>query len=974
MDTLNNESYGRFQWHRRPPSRVTLSSDSDSGDHIDADSAISEDGYLLPDVVTHPAATTWIGKGRIFPATAVEIPDDLESLYDATMAVPNEIRAAVLPNPHLPVSCFLEFQLPRISLKDAEEQAESCFQTTPARFNLMALKSQDIPPKQFVDDAYRAVGQALLDGKLSIHDPYHASQPLPLWVITLWKELHGAHRVKPAWMNGNSWLQNRIEEGGPDTAIFLRAQRHLALLSWDRLLVGSAASGSITTAVLAGFLSSSTWMSGTLMDSMSACMASRICDTSLVIPQALIVDTTFMLEINRAKDASYFKGKVSRSLRELEKRLEMPKILYAPVFLSEQMHWISLAIDFTTRSFCCGDSYADEDSTIPKPLVRKLQWWLTARFAGPFVDRGLTLPHAKQGDSSSCGIFAINAIEHAVFKQPLCGPNAAVERARWFCLTSSSQCHDRVEPCPALSTALPQAEYARLERERAERRRADREILERSSFECDDAASQQSARRKLIGTLEAMLHMSRRVDNERKRSGHKKVVHVQADLERSEQGGAENEKAELREAGQEQGDLERAEHEKEEREKARQGQENWKWAEQGRATHEKVEREEAWRGQAAGKQRAEHERNDMRPAEVERQQAEKGKGQRERTESGDMVVEASCKQVNAELPPVFGTSRQASPIVSLTSIPSSWIIDRLNNSPEIDNSMTRWVIGQFNRPFVRFNSNLRVPTIQPPLNLPFVSKGRLEVSKRTEVRLRLWRAQYPNVPVWFLAFRCLSRGLDWRVFLSISDLAAHHRSPALPRPAYLDVMPRGLTENGNAVDAYVRQVRRLLGYPHARRFLTMGGLVWRIALHYGPPDLFSAALSPPSTDATLHLHFDRFGSDIDDRVTDGEIDLLLGITDRGSLWPTPDLWWRWQKWQGEWSEDLERWFQERIAVMTSRPLSALLTHARWKSSIRRHTQVALEDPSTVGTEAHAAWLCTELTRLYPSTDTYTALQ
>jgi hypothetical protein len=186
-------------------------------------------------------------------------------------------------------------------------------------------------------------------------------------------------------------------------------------------------------------------------------------------------------------------------------------------------------------------------------------------------------------------------------------------------------------------------------------------------------------------------------------------------------------------------------------------------------------------------------------------------------------------------------------------------------------------------------------------------------------------------------------------------------------------MPWGLTENGNTIDAYMCQVKRLLGYSHAQHFLTMGGLVWHIALHYGLPDLFSAALSPPSTDATLHLHFDRFGSDIDNRVTDGEIDLLLGITDCGSLWPTPDLWGRWQKWKGEWSEDLECWFQERIAVMTSRPQSALLTHAQWKSSIRRHTLVALKDPSTVGTEAHAAWLCTELTHLFPSTETYTVL-
>ncbi|KAG2743920.1 hypothetical protein P692DRAFT_20878565 [Suillus brevipes Sb2] len=136
---------------------------------------------------------------------------------------------------------------------------------------------------------------------------------------------------------------------------------------------------------------------------------------------------------------------------------------------------------------------------------------------------------------------------------------------------------------------------------------------------------------------------------------------------------------------------------------------------------------------------------------------------------------------------------------------------------------------------------------------------------------------------------------------------------------------------------------------------------------------FSAALSPPSTNATFHLHFDRIGFDIDDRVTDDEIDPLLGVTDRGSLWPTRNIWGRWQRWQGEWSEDLERWFQKCLMAITARPQSALLTHAQWKSSIRRHTLVALEDPSTVGTEAHAAWLCTELSQLFPSSKTYATL-
>lgn len=316
-----------------------------------------------------------------------------------------------------------------------------------------------------------------------------------------------------------------------------------------------------------------------------------------------------------------------------------------------------------------GDSDADEGSAIPKPLVQKLQWWLTARFAGPFVDTGSSLRHAKQGDSSSCGIYAINAIEHAVFKQPLCGPNAAAERARWFCLTSSSQFHDRAENGPTHLAILSQAEQERIEQGRAERRKADREMLEHSSLECNKAESQQSVRRKVIGKLEAVLVMGRRSDGERKRAGHEKAGKVQADSGRAELGGAEHELPEPDDAGPGNAGCERAERAKEEGEEARQGQADRTLNGQGGVAQEEVKHEGAWQGQAAGRQWAEHQRNDVGFAQVKQQRPQQEKAQSDRTKLGNTAMETSLEQVNTECMSFCYTCTvyNLSPVTSSTS-------------------------------------------------------------------------------------------------------------------------------------------------------------------------------------------------------------------------------------------------------------------------------------------------------------------
>jgi hypothetical protein len=154
----------------------------------------------------------------------------------------------------------------------------------------------------------------------------------------------------------------------------------------------------------------------------------------------------------------------------------------------------------------------------------------------------------------------------------------------------------------------------------------------------------------------------------------------------------------------------------------------------------------------------------------------------------------------------------------------------------------------------------------------------------------------------------------------------------------------------------------------------MGGLLWRLAVHYGPDDLFSFALSGPSTDASIHCNVDRNGTDIDDTMTEDHINLLIGLTsDNHSLWPPLKFFEIYQSWEGEWSPTWETWFLERIAAIHNHSKLAFIHRADWSKKPRRHTAIAYSKESTAGTEAHARWLCEQVDELHPFMGSFTTL-
>ena len=79
----------------------------------------------------------------------------------------------------------------------------------------------------------------------------------------------------------------------------------------------------------------------------------------------------------------------------------------------------------------------------PKIAMKKIQWWLKARFGKEFKDLGDSLEHGLQDDYTSCGILTSNTVAHDVFGDEIwtC-ENKFLERVKWFVILSEAHIND----------------------------------------------------------------------------------------------------------------------------------------------------------------------------------------------------------------------------------------------------------------------------------------------------------------------------------------------------------------------------------------------------------------------------------------------------------------------------------------------------------------------------------------------------
>ncbi|KAG1863234.1 hypothetical protein DFJ58DRAFT_839203 [Suillus subalutaceus] len=323
------------------------------------------------------------------------------------------------------------------------------------------------------------------------------------------------------------------------------------------------------------------WLSDSLIDMMTANLNSRLGMARR--HDVTIVSTHFSDTLLLARDISYHNQKYD-VLENIKRDVNIKRYLYFPVHLRVSKHYIAFVIDFHNRTFACGDSL--DPKSRPELIINKLQWWFSKRFDGEFKDLGPTLSHGHQVDSSSCGLFAINTIEHHVFGCTLGIPNPASERARWFALAAGAQ--NRVPP------VLPDRPMASLLPTQAEGLSDANRRSEMKQSYLAKQAQRQAERQKLQCVVERLEGGCQKLNEERmerermeqerleqERQGQERLEQVRLEQEQVEQARLEKERLE-------QQSLEQARLEEERLEQARLEQEQ---VEQARLEQERLEKE-----------------------------------------------------------------------------------------------------------------------------------------------------------------------------------------------------------------------------------------------------------------------------------------------------------------------------------------------------------------------------------------------
>ncbi|KAG1740274.1 hypothetical protein EDB19DRAFT_1908447 [Suillus lakei] len=245
---------------------------------------------------------------------------------------------------------------------------------------------------------------------------------------------------------------------------------------------------------------------------------------------------------------------------------------------------------------------------------------------------------------------------------------------------------------------------------------------------------------------------------------------------------------------------------------------------------------------------------------------------------------------------------------------------------------------------------------------PTLHSGRLITTFRSAIRVVHNLLANPNVSPADSIPGLLRSGAPFRVISSIQYTAPTQLEA---RPLYLATkrahVGLDLSEPGYW-NTYLATVQQLLDRPFARCFLTVGGIIWRIALQFGPKTLIQEALSGPSSDVTHWKSGETLDDLWDDTVTPAELEILLGqgLENSVTCWPPHDIWTSSTRWSGFWSEKDEAWFQLQLANLSSGNTEAPKTRKDWKRFYKPISDDKSGDLSFHGSEAFACDLFQKL--------------
>ncbi|KAI0797253.1 hypothetical protein BC629DRAFT_1502563 [Irpex lacteus] len=212
--------------------------------------------------------------------------------------------------------------------------------------------------------------------------------------------------------------------------------------------------------------------------------------------------------------------------------------------------------------------------------------------------------------------------------------------------------------------------------------------------------------------------------------------------------------------------------------------------------------------------------------------------------------------------------------------------------------------------------------------------------------MRLWGLWLRNSNPADVLFEALARGMAVRLVYRLDSETAE-RALKSHEPYTPPLPPRALrgtfTWYWETWDEYLSLAKFILSLPDAVAYLMLGGIIARIAVWLGPPDLVSRFAKGPSAYASLQTtELDPERNYLADVADPERVRALYGIVEdpvdgtTRSWFPTQENLEYCGFWRGEWTDAHELWFLTRIGNVRDRSEHAKpLTAHQWSAQLKR---------------------------------------
>jgi hypothetical protein len=299
--------------------------------------------------------------GKNYPTEASEVPPELQAFRDAAMKIPDTYRMDLIPASDLSIQSLLSIDLPAKRVTLVSVSASKQFTSDTPLTDVSCLKTRKLPSIEFVTDAAKNFGQALLNDAQGIIDPNYKGQGLPVWAVQYWIEMHQVLMMRALWKGNLDWLDSHSKGSGVQGSLD-QTRALLLALPWT---VELHAEGSRYPPIPGGIIYTSAedltrmlsdrMLLNSLVDVMVETIAARVRGDLALSMKYEIVDLIFFAEISKAEEKNYWRKKSSPYLRRLEEKLKgSGKRLVFPVHLVAEKHFNAFEIDYASKKICYG--------------------------------------------------------------------------------------------------------------------------------------------------------------------------------------------------------------------------------------------------------------------------------------------------------------------------------------------------------------------------------------------------------------------------------------------------------------------------------------------------------------------------------------------------------------------------------------------------------------------------------------------